>query len=105
MNLKVLRSVSAGDKALVILVSRAFLDMARDCKGTILLEAVESDLCKRSSLVSVFPRFSSVSSEARSRVFRSEHADSSLRSVVGSSSNAMFFGHCILFPLGRMSII
>ena len=47
MNLKVLRSVSAGDKALVILVSRAFLDMARDCKGAIPLEAVESEPCKR----------------------------------------------------------
>lgn len=81
MSLNLSMSASAGEMALLILVSRAFLDMDKDCNGVILLDAIDSDPCRRSNLVSMVPRFSSIFSEARMRASKSEHADSSLRSV------------------------
>lgn len=67
-------------------MSSAFLDMAKDCRGAIFLDADESVPCKRSSLVSMVSKFCSIFSEDWRRDLMSEHADSSLMSVSAASS-------------------
>jgi len=65
--------------------------MVRDCRGRILLEAVESDCWWREKRVSVCVMLCCASDEAWRRVLRSERAEWSLRSV--GSCDAMGVGH------------
>ena len=97
VSLNVSMSARAGETALLIRVSRAFLDMAKDCKGVILLDAVDSDPCRRSNLVSMVTRLSSMFAEALRRDSKSEHVDSSLIRVWSSGPLLAFFANAMMF--------
>ena len=79
----------AGVTARLIRVSRAFVAMAKDCKGITLLEAVERVSSIRSNFLSIFPRLSSILAEVCNRVLKSEYANSSWVSFGSSSLSAI----------------